>query len=1349
MSDVSRVEELFLNAVGRQNSAERMAYLDAQCGPDAELRRRVEVLLAAQSKVGGFLEPQADLTGAYQPKPTKPEATAAVGDRIGPYKLLEKIGEGGMGEVWVADQLEPIKRRVALKLIKPGMDSRSVLGRFEAERQALAVMDHPNIAKVLDAGTTTDGRPYFVMELVKGTPITEFADARKLTPKQRLELFVPVCQAIQHAHMKGIIHRDIKPSNVLVALHDETPVPKVIDFGVAKAVGQQLTENTIYTGFGALVGTPTYMAPEQATFNQLDVDTRADVYALGVLLYELLAGSPPIEKERLKKAALDEVLRIVRDEEPPRPSARLSTSQAKASIAATRGSEPAKLSALMKGELDWIVMKALEKDRTRRYETANGFAADVQRYLCGEQVQAVPPSLGYRLKKMYRRNKAAVWVSMAFTLLILSAAVISGYLAIRATSAEQKAEQDRDVAREAERKETEQRELAQKKAEEAIAARDEARRTHYAAQMNLAQNAFNTNDGPACLRLLDELKPKPGEKDLRGIEWHYLCRQFHTYERAVPLPDSGGQSFNIFSRDGKRIVHVVLAKAADPKTPPIARLIVRELPGAALVNEILVELYPPQIAKPPIGNPSVVGGFVDYKTEAFKANPLNSLTMELSDNASVLLLKQNGRYVSFDTQSGRVLFSRDRPIILPEPWGQTDYAAASLSGDGKRAIVVDFVREKAGLAYVLIDVTTGKELWSRPSDPKQSYEMRLNFDGKMITYGTPDEAVLVDATTFEVKAKFPKLYRGTTSSTIELNRDGTRLISRCLVPQGIDAWPTPVHTEIWDVAKKERLIGDEKKDTGLEVNDSYAGEVILQPKPGVNTSRLMAVLDPATRQEITVLRPPVPILNWAVDPRGSVYGVSDQAELYVWTVTVPRINKSDPSFVSDPGTYHKCFAATQNGDRFAFVLSNSPTWGAIKNKDQPKPKSSLTLRKGVGGQLLKTLDLTEEQQLCCNFNPKHVAFDPTGTYLHGIYERQVKPGDPKSIASCCLWRWDTQTNRLEVYGDKWDTVGINYTSFLSSPLYYSFMTLNPEGDTIAVVTSRPQGGGYEYALILLDLKTGQRRHTTEFVERQLHNIEFTPDGKSLRAMAIDPADTRNVSVITFERNTGRVTVTVPFMNVMPRVRRSNKLAGDVFAYVSSHEPIKPKSDNIGMAITGQRTYVTVHDVRTGERLCRIEEQGKEIMDIDLSQDGRTLACYFEERSLGGGVFGGISPIAPGGFRSVRLFSLPDGRELGTAFDGKAQNVRMLFSPDSTRLLVIATLFSNGGGLLRQLSISDARTGRLLTSTPLEMNNRETQWSADGRKLILGVQSMPSGQRFDSSRTTYGVLDFSPLPEPKK
>jgi eukaryotic-like serine/threonine-protein kinase len=429
--------DLFAAALAIADPAERAAFLDRECAGQPALRERLEQLLEAHARSNPLLDvPPADRlerTKAYTPS-EQPGTVVA-----GRYKLLEAIGEGGMGVVWAAEQTEPIKRRVALKLIKPGMDSRSVLGRFEAERQALAVMDHPNIAKVLDAGSTTDGRPYFVMELVKGTPITEFCDARRLTPKERLELFVPVCQAIQHAHMKGIIHRDIKPSNVLVALHDEIPVPMVIDFGVAKAVGQQLTEKTIYTGFGALVGTPAYMAPEQATFNQLDIDTRADVYALGVVLYELLAGSPPIEAERLKKAAFDELLRIVRDEEPPRPSQRLSTSQAKASIAATRRSEPTKLSELMKGEIDWIVMKALEKDRTRRYETANGLAKDIQRYLNGDSVEACPPTFGYKLKKAYRRHRAAVLTASAFVFTGLVAVAIMAYLAVRATNSEKAA----------------------------------------------------------------------------------------------------------------------------------------------------------------------------------------------------------------------------------------------------------------------------------------------------------------------------------------------------------------------------------------------------------------------------------------------------------------------------------------------------------------------------------------------------------------------------------------------------------------------------------------------------------------------------------------------------------------------------------------------------------------------------------------------------------------------------------------------------------------------------------------------------------------------------------------------
>jgi serine/threonine protein kinase len=427
-TDLQRARELFLHAVGKLPPEQWDDYVAAACGGDTGLRQQVEHFLQVHREAGSFLErPAGGLkgTGLFTPAPadaaTIPdEGPGAV---LGPYKLVQQIGEGGMGTVWMAQQTEPVKRLVALKVIKPGMDSRQVLVRFEAERQALALMDHPHIAKVLDAGTTPEGRPYFVMELVKGVPLTKYCDEHRLPLKERLELFVPACQAIQHAHTKGVIHRDVKPSNVLVASYDGVPVPKVIDFGIAKATSQQLTEHALVTGFGTVVGTLEYMSPEQAQLNQLDIDTRSDIYSLGVLLYELLTGTTPLEKKRLKEAALLEVLRLIREEEPPKPSTRLSTTDELPVVAANRGLEPKKLSGLVRGELDWIVMKALDKDRNRRYDTANGFAQDIQRYLADEPVQACPPSAGYRLKKFLRRNKGPV---LAATLIVL--ALIGGVI---------------------------------------------------------------------------------------------------------------------------------------------------------------------------------------------------------------------------------------------------------------------------------------------------------------------------------------------------------------------------------------------------------------------------------------------------------------------------------------------------------------------------------------------------------------------------------------------------------------------------------------------------------------------------------------------------------------------------------------------------------------------------------------------------------------------------------------------------------------------------------------------------------------------------------------------------------
>lgn len=405
---------------------ERIAFLDEVCGDDIALRRRVEQFLAAQAEIGSFLE--APLVAMPAPVATiEMQIAEGPGAVIGPYTLIKQIGEGGFGVVFMAEQTQPVRRNVALKVLKPGMDTRQVVARFEAERQALAIMDHPNIAKVLDGGATATGRPYFVMELVKGVPITEYCDQNHLTPWQRLELFIPVCQAVQHAHQKGIIHRDIKPSNVLIADYDKRPVPKVIDFGVAKATGSQLTQETLQTGFGAVVGTVEYMSPEQASLSQLDVDTRTDIYSLGVLLYELLTGTTPLDRKRLKTTPLLDVLRIIREDDTVRPSARLSTVEELRTIAANRGVEPKKLSGLMRGELDWIVMKALDKDRARRYESADALAADVHRYLNDESVEACPPTPMYRFRKFARRNKAVLATA---TLVGVLLAVTSTVLAV-------------------------------------------------------------------------------------------------------------------------------------------------------------------------------------------------------------------------------------------------------------------------------------------------------------------------------------------------------------------------------------------------------------------------------------------------------------------------------------------------------------------------------------------------------------------------------------------------------------------------------------------------------------------------------------------------------------------------------------------------------------------------------------------------------------------------------------------------------------------------------------------------------------------------------------------------------
>ncbi len=525
--DPLRVKALFNLSLDLPDAGERPAFLDRECGNDRELRQRLEQLLAAYdapasalaSPLAAVPEPaiatdeDSRATAAHSEPPgnaaeqtasiTPQHAASVVGSFVaGRYKIRQEIGEGGMGSVYLAEQTHPVKRMVALKLIKAGMDSRTVLARFESERQALALMDHPNIAKVLDAGTTDAGRPYFVMELVKGTPVTMYCDQHRLGLPERLALFRQICSAVQHAHQKGIIHRDLKPTNILVESHDDQPVPKVIDFGLAKAIsGLRLTDQSLFTAFGGVAGTPLYMAPEQASFNALDIDTRADIYALGVVLYELLTGTTPIRRETFQKAALEEMLRVIREDEPPTPSSRLSTSDALPSLAANRHIEPARLSRIIRGDLDWVVMKALSKDRQRRYDSAIALANDLERFLNHEPVTAGPPSAVYRMRKFLRRNRVQA-VAASLVLLALVGGVVGTTLGLFEARRQAKiASAAADAKEKARLAESEQR----KEAEKRLVMVEKSNQILGSIFVNLNPRAEKKDDKPLLERLGENL----------------------------------------------------------------------------------------------------------------------------------------------------------------------------------------------------------------------------------------------------------------------------------------------------------------------------------------------------------------------------------------------------------------------------------------------------------------------------------------------------------------------------------------------------------------------------------------------------------------------------------------------------------------------------------------------------------------------------------------------------------------------------------------------------------------------------------------------------------------------------
>jgi WD40 repeat protein/serine/threonine protein kinase len=526
-------EAIFQAAIQKTSPEERAAYLDEACAGDADLRAGVEALLDAYDHPDNFL----DAALAHLTLTTRARVIAErPGETIGRYKLQEEIGEGGFGVVYMAEQQEPVRRKVALKIIKPGMDTRQVIARFEAERQALAMMDHPSIARVFDGGATDSGRPYFVMELVHGVPLTDYCDQNRLSIRDRLELFLQVCRAVEHAHQKGIIHRDLKPANVMVTLYDGVPVPKIIDFGIAKATNQQLTEKTLYTSFGHMIGTPLYMSPEQAEMSGLDVDTRSDIYSLGVLFYELLTGSTPFDRKRIRKAAYDEVRRMIREEEPPLPSTRITMlGKAVTAISAHRRTDPAKLGQLLRHDLDWIVAKALQKDRTRRYQTASDLAQDIQRHLNDEPIEARRPSMFDRTTKWTRRHQAVVASAIVTLIVAVIGLAVSTVLIMGAF----RREQEQHGLTDQQRARAEERETA-------------LRLYLYAADLKLAYEAWKNAELPRAMEILARHRPELGESDLRGFEWHYL---WTLCQKDQPtLTGHTGEVYCVaFSPDGKTL----------------------------------------------------------------------------------------------------------------------------------------------------------------------------------------------------------------------------------------------------------------------------------------------------------------------------------------------------------------------------------------------------------------------------------------------------------------------------------------------------------------------------------------------------------------------------------------------------------------------------------------------------------------------------------------------------------------------------------------------------------------------------------------------------------------------------
>jgi WD40 repeat protein/serine/threonine protein kinase len=800
-----RAEDILIAALDHAPE-DREAFLTVACSGDEVLLAEVRGLLAAHLAAPTEFLGSADahLAATIQMRPEPNRATPAAeqsGDRIGPYKLLQEIGEGGFGTVWMADQEKPVRRRVALKIVKLGMDTKEVVARFEQERQALAMMDHPNIARVFDAGATEQGRPFFVMELVRGVKITDYCDDKGLPNEERIELFIQVCQAVQHAHQKGIIHRDLKPSNILVTVNDGRAVPKVIDFGVAKATQGKLADGTLFTQFEQMIGTPLYMSPEQAEMTSVDVDTRSDIYSLGVLLYELLTGRTPIDMATFARAGLGEIRRIIREVDPVRPSARLKTLDGNtlSTTAKRRHTDPAKLPGTLRGDIDWIVMKCLEKDRARRYDTANSLALDLRRHLQNEVVIARPPTAGYLLGKLVRRNKLAFAAGTAIAASLVIGIAASAWQAVRATRAEREQSQLREVAEKAldgekmQRAEAEaERQRAESNAEKARSTAIKARRSQYAADLFAATTQIERGGFLTARNSLREYFPREGMEELRGFEWRYWW-QLSAGQQLKTLPVSGSIRDMTWSPDGQLIAASNMEGSVKLLRPATGEMVM-VLKDCAGFNPSLAFSHDgrglatagnsknvPVVCFWDVRDGRLLFKLTGYPQPRVACSPAGPL-MAIGTGGD-WWAQSGGEVHLVDTTSGKVV------RVLPKSGDR-----AAFSRDGKRIATANHGAWSSGSqAVILWNVDSGEKL-SVLENQRQVLSMAFSPDGRVLAISTRNGQV----TLWNLQDFSHGILREATKDcarSVAFSPDGQRLAVGLQTHE----------VEIWDMSERRRV----------------------------------------------------------------------------------------------------------------------------------------------------------------------------------------------------------------------------------------------------------------------------------------------------------------------------------------------------------------------------------------------------------------------------------------------------------------------------------------------------------------------------------------------------------------